>query len=49
MVGREGSAGVSREYGGRSKKSNKKLNKKSSKSTINIIFKNNTVIRILVD
>jgi hypothetical protein len=42
------SAGVPWDFGGRSKRSKKKLrNKKSSKSMIKIIFKNNTMIRIL--
>jgi hypothetical protein len=44
----KGSAGVPREFGGRSKRSEKKLrNKKLSKFITNIIFKNNTIIRIL--
>jgi hypothetical protein len=47
-VQHEGSTGVPQEFGGRSKRREKKLrNKKIMKSMLNIIFKNNTVIRIL--
>jgi hypothetical protein len=46
---RYATAGVWRKFGGRSKKSEKKKlrDKQSWESMINIIFKNNTMIRIL--
>jgi hypothetical protein len=45
---REGSAGVKREFGEKAENMREKIkNKKSLKSIIDIVFKNNTIIKML--